>query len=65
MVKVRVLAVDDRGKIKLSMRAVDQVTGEPWKWLPGRRAHLARVKVDRSDRGERRDGGFRRRRSGE
>ena len=29
MVKVKVLAIDDRGKIKLSMRAVDQVTGEP------------------------------------
>ena len=28
MVKVKVLAVDDRGKVKLSMRAVDQQTGE-------------------------------------
>ena len=28
MVKVKVLAVDDRGKVKLSMRAVDQETGE-------------------------------------
>jgi polyribonucleotide nucleotidyltransferase len=28
MVKVKVLAIDDRGKIKLSMRAVDQATGE-------------------------------------
>ena len=28
MVKVKCLAVDDRGKIKLSMRAVDQETGE-------------------------------------
>ena len=27
-VKVKVLAVDDRGKVKLSMRAVDQQTGE-------------------------------------
>jgi len=27
-VKVKVLAIDDRGKIKLSMRAVDQQTGE-------------------------------------
>jgi polyribonucleotide nucleotidyltransferase len=27
-VKVKVLAVDDRGKIKLSMRNIDQVTGE-------------------------------------
>ncbi|PCJ57719.1 MAG: polyribonucleotide nucleotidyltransferase [Rhodospirillaceae bacterium] len=28
MVKVKVLGVDDRGKVKLSMRAVDQATGE-------------------------------------
>ena len=28
MVKVKVLAIDDRGKVKLSMRAVDQKTGE-------------------------------------
>jgi polyribonucleotide nucleotidyltransferase len=28
MVKVKVLAIDDRGKVKLSRRAVDQETGE-------------------------------------
>jgi polyribonucleotide nucleotidyltransferase len=28
MVKVKLLGVDDRGKVKLSMKAVDQVTGE-------------------------------------
>ena len=28
MVKVKVIGIDDRGKIKLSMRAVDQATGE-------------------------------------
>jgi polyribonucleotide nucleotidyltransferase len=28
MVKVKVLGVDDRGKVKLSMKAVDQATGE-------------------------------------
>jgi polyribonucleotide nucleotidyltransferase len=28
MVKVKVLGIDDRGKVKLSMRAVDQETGE-------------------------------------
>jgi polyribonucleotide nucleotidyltransferase len=28
VVKVKVLAIDDRGKVKLSMRAVDQETGE-------------------------------------
>ena len=27
MVKVKVLAVDDRGKVRLSMKAVDQETG--------------------------------------
>jgi polyribonucleotide nucleotidyltransferase len=27
-VKVKVLGVDDRGKVKLSMKAVDQATGE-------------------------------------
>ena len=34
LVKVKVLAIDDRGKIKLSMRAVDQVTGEPLEVAP-------------------------------
>jgi polyribonucleotide nucleotidyltransferase len=28
-VKVKVLGVDDRGKVKLSMKAVDQATGQP------------------------------------
>jgi polyribonucleotide nucleotidyltransferase len=28
MVKVKLIGVDDRGKFKLSMRAVDQETGE-------------------------------------
>jgi polyribonucleotide nucleotidyltransferase len=28
IVKVKVLGVDDRGKVKLSMKAVDQQTGE-------------------------------------
>ena len=28
MVKVKLLGVDDRGKVKLSMKAVDQTTGE-------------------------------------
>ena len=27
-VKVKVLGVDDRGKVRLSMKAVDQATGE-------------------------------------
>jgi polyribonucleotide nucleotidyltransferase len=29
MVKVKLLGFDDRGKVRLSMKAVDQVTGEP------------------------------------
>jgi polyribonucleotide nucleotidyltransferase len=33
-VKVKVLAVDDRGKVKLSMRAVDQETGEELEVAP-------------------------------
>ena len=41
-VKVLVLAVDDRGKVKLSMRAVDQSTGEE-------------VPVERKDREPRRE----------
>jgi polyribonucleotide nucleotidyltransferase len=28
-VKVKVIGMDDRGKVKLSMKAVDQKTGEP------------------------------------
>ena len=28
MVKVKCLGIDDRGRVKLSMRAVDQETGE-------------------------------------
>ncbi|MFZ1427826.1 MAG: polyribonucleotide nucleotidyltransferase [Geminicoccaceae bacterium] len=61
MVKVKVLAIDDRGKIKLSMRAVDQVTGESVEVAP----RPPRPPRD-SDGGERPggapDGGFRRRR---
>ncbi|MGH6920033.1 MAG: S1 RNA-binding domain-containing protein, partial [Geminicoccaceae bacterium] len=34
MVKVKVLSVDDRGKVKLSMRAVDQETGEELEVAP-------------------------------
>jgi polyribonucleotide nucleotidyltransferase len=66
MVKVKVLAVDDRGKIKLSMRAVDQATGEPLDVAPRPPRPPREGEGDRPDRGgERRDGGFRRRRGGE
>ncbi|MEK0084931.1 polyribonucleotide nucleotidyltransferase [Benzoatithermus flavus] len=74
-VKVKVLAIDDRGKIKLSMRAVDQQTGEPLEVAPrpprgeGPRPpreggeQRGEYRGDR-DRGEyrEREGGFRRRR---
>jgi polyribonucleotide nucleotidyltransferase len=63
-VKVKVLAIDDRGKIKLSMRAVDQVTGEPLEVAP--RPPRPPREGEGPDRGERGggsgDGGFRRRR---
>ncbi len=67
LVKVKVLAIDDRGKIKLSMRAVDQVTGEPLEVAPRPPRPPREGDGERGgDRGgERRDGGFRRRRSGE
>ena len=65
MVKVKVLAIDDRGKIKLSMRAVDQVTGEPLEVHPRPPRPPREDDGDRGDRGDRREGGFRRRRGGE
>ncbi len=58
MVKVKVLAIDDRGKIKLSMRAVDQVTGESIEVAP----RPPRPPREGDERGERSEGGFRRRR---
>jgi polyribonucleotide nucleotidyltransferase len=62
-VKVKVLAVDDRGKIKLSMRAVDQATGEPLEVQPRPPRHEGpRPPRDGSERGDRGEGGFRRRR---
>jgi polyribonucleotide nucleotidyltransferase len=53
-VKVKVIGVDDRGKVKLSMRLVDQETGEE---LPDSRPpREPREGGERSDRGPRRDG---------
>ena len=46
-VKVKVIAVDDRGRVKLSMRAVDQETGEEVEVAP---------RPPREDRGPRNDG---------
>ncbi|WP_084507196.1 polyribonucleotide nucleotidyltransferase [Geminicoccus roseus] len=69
-VKVVILAIDDRGKVKLSMRAVDQETGErieverrPRREDDGeyRPDRGERSGGDRPDRGGEREGGFRRR----
>ena len=55
-VKVKVLAVDERGKVRLSMRLVDQETGaEIADTRPPREGGDDRG--PRSDRGPRRDGG--------
>ena len=55
-VKVKVLAMDDRGKVRLSMRLVDQETGEEIAdTRPPREGGDDRG--PRSDRGPRRDGG--------
>jgi polyribonucleotide nucleotidyltransferase len=66
-VKVKVLGFDDRGKVKLSMRVVDQATGADITDQVG--AKRPREDGDRPDRGERRDrgdrGGPRRDRGGE
>ena len=72
-VKVKLLAIDDRGKVKLSMRAVDQVTGEPLEVAPrpprpergengGDRFGERRDRGERGDR-ERRERGPRRERA--
>jgi polyribonucleotide nucleotidyltransferase len=56
-VKVKVLSVDDRGKIKLSMRGIDQVTGEVTEPPPRRPAgegHEGPDERPRRDRGPRR-----------
>ncbi len=57
-VKVKVLAVDERGKVRLSMRLVDQDTGEE---IPDTRPPRegGDDRGPRSDRGPRRDGGGR------
>ncbi len=67
-VKVKVLSIDDRGKVKLSMRAVDQETGEELE-LPPRPPRAAdeaggeRPPRRDRDRGGDRDRGPRRQRS--
>ncbi|MCA1654645.1 MAG: polyribonucleotide nucleotidyltransferase [Sphingomicrobium sp.] len=57
-VKVKLLEVDQRGKVRLSMRVVDQETGaELEDTRPPREDRGDRPRGDRPDRGPRRDGG--------
>jgi polyribonucleotide nucleotidyltransferase len=59
VVKVKVLSIDDRGKVKLSMRAVDQDTGEE---LPVEPRQPRPVADGQGERPPRRDRGPRRHR---
>jgi len=68
-VKVKVLEIDNRGKVRLSMRVVDQETGEELEdTRPAREPREKRERSDRGDRGGRGDrndrGGDRRRNRG-
>ena len=57
-VKVKVLEIDPRGKVRLSMRVVDQETGaELEDTRPPRQPREGGERSDRGDRGPRRDGG--------
>ncbi len=57
-VKVKVLEIDPRGKVRLSMRVVDQETGEALEdTRPPREERPRGERSDRGDRGPRRDGG--------
>jgi polyribonucleotide nucleotidyltransferase len=64
-VKVKLLGFDDRGKVKLSMKVVDQATGADLSAEMGEEAldeGPRRERSDRGDRGPRRGGGDRDRR---
>src|SRR5258707_6580177 len=52
-VKVKVLGFDDRGKVKLSMRVVDQATGEDISEKVGSKGGGGRDRGERADRGDR------------
>jgi polyribonucleotide nucleotidyltransferase len=54
-VKVKVIGFDERGKVKLSMRVVDQATGEDITEKVGAKPGRGDRDRDRGDRGERRD----------
>ncbi len=65
-VKVKVIGFDDRGKVKLSMRVVDQATGGDITEEVGAKPPRGdREKTDGDDRGDRGDRGPRRDRGGE
>jgi polyribonucleotide nucleotidyltransferase len=64
-VKVKVIGVDDRGKVKLSMRLVNQETGEELPDTRPPREPREGGDRERSDRGPRRDGGNRDSRDGD
>jgi polyribonucleotide nucleotidyltransferase len=64
VVKVKVLSIDDRGKVKLSMRAVDQETGEELEVAPRPPRPAAEGQEDRGDRSRRDRGPRRHRRAG-
>ncbi len=53
MVKVKCIGLDDRGKVRLSMRAVDQETGEELEVEERQRPDRGRGRGDRGDRGDR------------
>ena len=61
-VKVKVLEIDNRGKVRLSMRVVDQETGEALE--DTRPPREPRERGERGDRGDRGDRGGDRRRGG-
>jgi polyribonucleotide nucleotidyltransferase len=62
-VKVKVLSVDDRGKVKLSMRGIDQVTGEQTE-PPAPRRPAPEAQDDHGERPRRERGPRRHRRAG-
>jgi polyribonucleotide nucleotidyltransferase len=57
VVKVKLLGFDDRGKVRLSMKVVDQATGEDLSAQMGEEAEDRGPRGDRGDRGPRRGGG--------
>jgi len=58
-VKVKLLGFDDRGKVRLSMKVVDQATGADLTSELGEEAEDRGPRSDRGDRGPRRGGGGR------